>query len=93
MELFTQATALAAGAVLVITELLKLVPVEFTSKYPAWVNAVLSVIAAFIVVAPTLSFVSVAQTLGTALLIAVVAAIAYNQFTSKLKGGSSTYGR
>ncbi|MES2367798.1 MAG: hypothetical protein V4563_18115 [Pseudomonadota bacterium] len=93
MELFTQATALAAAAVLVITELLKLVPVEFTSKYPAWVNAILSVIAAFIVVAPTLTFVSVAQTLGTALLIAVVAALAYNQFTSKLKGGSSTYER
>jgi hypothetical protein len=93
MELFTQATALAAAAVLVITELLKLVPVDFTSKYPAWVNAILSVIAAFIVVAPTLTFVSVAQTLGTALLIAVVAAISYNQFTSKLKGGSSTYER
>ncbi len=93
MEFFTQATALAAGAVLVITELLKLVPVSFTSKYPAWVNAILSIIAAFIVVAPTLTFVSLAQTLGTALLIAVVAALAYNQFTSKLKGGSSTYER
>lgn len=90
MELFTQATALAATAVLVITELLKLVPVAFTTRYPAWVNAILSVIAAIVVVAPTFTFVSVAQTLGTALLIAVVAAIAYNQFTSKLKGGSST---
>lgn len=93
MELFTQATALAAAAVLVITELLKLVPVKFTTEYPAWVNAILSIIAAFIVVAPTLTFVSVAQTLGTALLIAVVAAIAYNQFTSKLKGSSTTYER
>lgn len=90
MELFTQATVLASAAVLVITELLKLVPVAFTTRYPAWVNAILSVIAAIIVVAPTFTFVSVAQTLGTALLIAVVAAIAYNQFTSKLKGGSST---
>lgn len=90
MELFTQATILASATVLVITELLKLVPVAFTTKYPAWVNAILSVIAAIIVVAPTFTFVSVAQTLGTALLIAVVAAIAYNQFTSKLKGGSST---
>lgn len=93
MELFTQATALAAAAVLVITELLKLVPVAFTTKYPAWVNGILSVIAAVIVVAPTFTFVSVAQTLGTALLIAVVAAISYNQFTSKLKGSSSTYER
>lgn len=91
MELFTQATILAATAVLVITELLKLIPVAFTSKYPAWVNGILSVIAAVIVVAPTFTFVSVAQTLGTALLIAVVAAIAYNQFTSKLRGSSSTH--
>lgn len=90
MELFTQATALAAAAVLVVTELLKLVPVEFTTKYPAWVNAILSVVAAVIVVTPTFTFVSVAQTAGTALLIAVVAAISYNQFTSKLKGSSAS---
>ncbi len=89
MELFTQATALAVVAVVILTELLKLVPVAFTSKYPAWVNGILSVIAAVIVVAPTFTFVSVAQTLGTALLIAVVAAITYNQFTSKLKGGNT----
>lgn len=89
MELFTQATALAVVAVVILTELLKLVPVAFTSRYPAWVNGILSVIAAVIVVAPTFTFVSVAQTLGTALLIAVVAAITYNQFTSRLKGGST----
>jgi hypothetical protein len=89
MELFTQATALSAAAVLVLTELLKLIPVAFTSKYPAWVNGVLSVIAAIVVVAPTFTFVSVVQTLGTALLIAVIAAISYNQFTSKLKGSST----
>ena len=86
MEFLTAATALAVTAVLLITELLKLVPIAFTSKYPAWVNGILSVIAAFVVVAPSFTFVSIAQTLGTALLIAVVAAIAYNQFTSKLKG-------
>lgn len=89
MELFTQATALAVVAVVVLTELLKLVPVRFTTLYPAWVNAILSVVAAVIVVAPTFTFVSVTQTLGTALLIAVVAAITYNQFTSKLKTDST----
>lgn len=89
MELFTQATALSAGAVLLITELLKLVPVAFTSKYPAWVNGILSVIAAIVVVVPTFTFVSIAQTLGTALLIAVIAAISYNQFTSRLKGSKT----
>lgn len=89
MDIFTQATAFAIVAVVILTELLKLVPVTFTSRYPAWVNGILSVIAAIFAVAPTFTFVSIAQTLGTALLIAVVAAITYNQFTSKLKGGSN----
>lgn len=89
MELFTQATALAVVAVVVLTELLKLVPVRFTSLYPAWVNGILSIIAAIIVVTPTMTVDSVAKILGEALLIAVVAAITYNQFTSKLKGSST----
>ena len=84
MELLTEATALSAAAVLIITELLKLVPVQFTSKYPAWVNAILSVIAAIVVVQPQLNLADVAGTLGTALFIAVVAAVSYNQFTSKV---------
>ncbi|WP_076480394.1 hypothetical protein [Williamsia sterculiae] len=69
---------------LIITELLKLVPVEFTSKYPAWVNGILSTIAAIIVVKPSFDVADVAGTAGTALLIAVVAAVSYNQFASKL---------
>lgn len=85
MEFLTAATALSVGAVLLITELLKLVPVAFTTKYPAWVNAIVSTVAAFIVVAPSFTFVSVLETVGQALFIAVVAAISYNQFTSKLK--------
>lgn len=84
MELLTAATALAATAVLVLTELAKLVPVAFTSRYPAWVNGILSVIAAVIVVHPALNLNDLGATAATALLIAVVAAIAYNQFTSKL---------
>lgn len=82
---FTAATALAVTAVLVITELSKLIPVQFTTKYPAWVNGILSVIAAVVVVAPTFNLQDIASTLGTALFIAVVAAIAYNQYTSHLK--------
>lgn len=85
MEFLSAATALSVAAVLLITELLKLVPVSFTTKYPAWVNAIVSVIAAIVVVSPSLTFVSVLETLGQALFIAVVAAISYNQFTSKLK--------
>lgn len=84
MELLNEATALSAAAVLVITELLKLVPVQFTSNYPAWVNAILSVIAAIVVVQPQLNVADMAGTAGTALFIAVVAAVSYNQFTSKV---------
>lgn len=84
MELLNEATALSAAAVLIITELLKLVPVQFTSKYPAWVNAILSVIAAIVVVQPQLNVADMAGTAGTALFIAVVAAVSYNQFTSKV---------
>ena len=83
------ATALAVTAVLVITELAKLIPVAFTSKYPAWVNGILSIIAAVIVVAPQFDLSDIGRTIGTALFIAVVAAIAYNQYTSHLKGGIS----
>lgn len=85
----TAATALAVTAVLVITELAKLIPVSFTSRYPAWVNGILSVIAAVIVVSPQFDLNDIGKTIGTALFIAVVAAIAYNQYTSHLKGGST----
>lgn len=84
MELLNQATALAAAAVLIVTELLKYVPVHFTTNYPAWVNGILSVIAALLVVQPQFNLADIAGTAGTALFIAVVAAVAYNQFTSKL---------
>lgn len=85
MEFFTAATALAVTSVLVLTELLKLVPVQFTSRYPAWVNGILSIIAACIIILPTFTFISIGQMLGEALFIAVVAAITYNQFASRLK--------
>jgi hypothetical protein len=84
------ATALSITAVLVITEILKLVPVAFTSKYPAWVNGIVSVIAAIIVVHPTLTFTSVGALIAQVLFVSVVAALAYNQWTSKLKSTSTT---
>ena len=86
------ATALSVTAVLVITELLKLVPVAFTSKYPAWVNGIVSFIAAVIVVKPSLTFVSVGHLLGQLLFVSVVAALSYNQWVSRLKTTTtSTY--
>lgn len=81
---FASATALSIAAVLVITELLKIVPVKFTSLYPAWVNGIVSLVAAFIVVQPDFTFVSVGHLLGQLLFVSVVAALAYNQWVSKL---------
>lgn len=84
------ATALSIAAVLVITELLKIVPVAFTSKYPAWVNGIVSFVAAVIVVQPSFTFVSVGHLLAQLLFVSVVAALAYNQWISKLKTPSTT---
>lgn len=86
---FASATALSIAAVLVITELLKLVPVAFTSKYPAWVNGIVSFVAALIVVKPDFTFISIGHLLGQLLFVSVVAALAYNQWVSKLKTAST----
>lgn len=86
---FASATALSIAAVLVITELLKLVPVAFTSRYPAWVNGIVSFIAALIVVKPDFTFVSFGHLVLQLLFVSVVAALAYNQWVSKLKGTST----
>lgn len=84
MEFINEALAAAPAVVLVLTELLKLVPVKFTSNHAAWVNGILSLVAAVLVVKPQFNLEDVAATAGSALFIAVVAAVAYNQFTSKL---------
>ena len=86
---FASATALSVAAVLIITELLKIVPVAFTSRYPAWVNGIVSFIAAFIVVMPDFSFVGIGHLLGQLVFVSVVAALAYNQWVSKLKSEST----
>lgn len=90
MELLTQALVVAPAVVVALTELVKLVPVRFTSKYPAWVNGILSVIASVLVLSPSFNFADIAGTIGLALYIAVVAAIAYNQYVSKLLNSPSS---
>ena len=81
---FATATGLAAGGVWIATELLKLIPVQFTSKYPAWVNLICSAIAAVFAVAPTVHITSGIDIFATTLLIAVLAAMVYNHFGSKI---------
>ena len=90
MDILAQAFLVAPAVVVAITEILKVVPVRFTSKYPAWVNGIVSVIAAVLVISPSFNFKDILGTLGLALYIAVVAAIAYNQFVSKLLNSPSS---
>lgn len=84
MELFAQATALAAAAVVVIQQILKwkVIPGTFASRWPVQTNIVLSIIAA-LVVAPinwsALLPAAVLEFVALVVLIAVTAAIVYNQ--------------
>jgi len=80
--------ATSALVVTVLTSLIKAIPVALTSKYPAWVNGILSVVAAIIVQAPTFTFVGIWETVLFAFATAVLAGFAYNQYTSKLKSTS-----
>jgi hypothetical protein len=81
MDLFTQYTALASLAVVVVQQILKLnaIPVYFANQYPVATNVVLSVIAAVVVSWQDLvklnGWVSWVVEIAT---ISVIAAITYN---------------
>lgn len=81
MEYFTQITALAALAVVVIQSILKLnvIPVFFANKYPVLTNIVLSLIASVVVTWQTVialtGWVQWVTYVGT---VSVLAAITYN---------------
>lgn len=90
MDFLTQATLLAAGAVLLVQQILKLniIPVAFANRYPVPTNILLSIIATVFTV--NLSGVDFAWDnwaviLRTFGMVAVVAAIAYNQLLGKWK--------
>lgn len=91
MDLLTQATLLAAGAVLLVQQILKLkiVPVAFANRYPVPTNLILSLIATVVVTIPVVqiqwSVDNLPVILRTFGLIAVGAAIAYNQLFDKWK--------
>lgn len=82
LAFFTQATALAAIAVVVVQQILKLkfIPVAFANKYPVPTNIVLSVVAAVVAVWQANITQPIVWTDWVALVttIAVVAAIVYN---------------
>jgi hypothetical protein len=89
MDFLTQATILGAGAVLLVQQILKLniVPLAFANRYPVPTNLLLSLIATVAVIIPTAHIVwdwaNWAIILRTFGLVAVGAAVAYNQLVSK----------
>ncbi len=91
MDLLTQATLLAAGAVTVIQQILKLniIPVAFANKYPVPTNLLLSLIATVIVTVPVVqvgwSWDNAPLILRTFMLVAVGAAVVYNQLLDRWK--------
>lgn len=81
MELFSEITALAALAVVVVQQILKLnvVPVYFANKYPLQTNVVLSILAAIYVQWQTLVNLSGWQDwVVYVATVSVVSAITYN---------------
>lgn len=86
MEFFTTVTGLAALAVLAVHQILKLnaIPVAFANKYPVPTNILLSIVASVIVVWQTaIDPDGFKEWLGLVTIIAVVAAIVYNQLIGK----------
>lgn len=89
MDVLTQATVLAAGAVLLVQQIIKLniIPVAFANRYPVPTNLLLSIIATVIVTVPIVhvgwSWHNAPVILRTFGLVAVGAAIAYNQLLSR----------
>ena len=78
MEFLTEATLIASSVVLFVTQALKYVPAEWTSKYAVWVNIILSIIGTLVIQGvPT--FTTWQEFLVQAGTIAVIAALAYNQ--------------
>ncbi|WP_298585116.1 hypothetical protein [uncultured Kocuria sp.] len=77
-DLVTAATVAASGAVVVVTQLLKHVPVEWTSRYPLYINIALSLIGT-VVTTGLPSFDNWAAFVVQWLVIALAAAITYTK--------------
>lgn len=78
MEYLTELTVIASTVVLFVTEAAKHVPVAWTSKYAVWVNIALSFIGSIVVQGPP-TFTDWLDFLVQWVIIALVAALAYNQ--------------
>lgn len=81
MDYFAQVTALAALAVVVVQQILKLnvVPVYFANKFPVITNVVLSIIASVVVSYSTaVTLVTPGEWITYVATVSVLAAVTYN---------------
>jgi hypothetical protein len=81
MDYFAQVTALAALAVVVVQQILKLnvIPVYFANRFPVVTNVILSIIASVVVSYKTaVTLVDVWQWITYVATVSVLAAITYN---------------
>jgi len=79
MEYLEAATALSMIAVAIVTQLLKYIPVEWTTRFAVWINIGLSVIATVIAFGSVPSFTGDWGTfLGQLLTIVIGAALTYH---------------
>lgn len=85
MDIFTTSTAAAALAVALVHQVLKLkiVPLTFANRYPVPTNIILSVVAAVIVTHSTWAHITWSTLLVTVGIIAVTAALTYNQLLGR----------
>ncbi len=92
MDLLTQTALIAAAAVAVVQQILKLniVPVAFANRYPVPTNILLSLIATVIVMSTAITQIgwsaeNLPLILRTFVIVAVGAAIVYNQLIANWK--------
>lgn len=96
MELFSQWTALAALAVVVVQQILKLnvIPLYFANRYPVITNVILSVIAAVVVNWQTVVKLNNGWDWITEVaVVSVVAAITYNATLANSVGAQAATSR
>ena len=85
MDFFTHAALLAAGAVTLATQVLKLkiIPIQFANKYPVPTNIILSVVASIFILPLHWSMANLGADLVQVATIAVIAALTYNQLLAR----------
>lgn len=85
MEFLTNAALVASGVVLLVQEILKLqiVPLAFANRYPVQTNVLLSIVATLFLVPVEWSLDNLGHLAVQIGVVAVTAAIAYNQLLKK----------